>query len=144
MASAALDVLEASDVPDVGIEPLADLSSWFSTSVAPKVASVALVPDQNAGVLSHLASQFLTSFSFKKQGLVEGDDVLSVLARAEYYLNEKNLDSATRELNQLKGTARILLTDWLDAARKRLEVLQALEVTLFWCSIATGSLIASC
>ena len=91
-----------------------------------------------------IASHFLTSFSFKKQGLVEGEDVLSVLARAEYYLNEKNLDSATRELNQLKGTARILLTDWLDAARKRLEVLQALEVTLFWYFIATGSLIASC
>ena len=128
VATAALDVLEASDVPDIGVEPFSDLASWFTTSVAPKVASVALVPDQNAGLLSHLASHFLTSFSFKRQGLVPGDDVLSVLARAEYYLNEKNLDSAARELNQLRGTAKVLLTDWLDAARKRLEVLQALEV----------------
>ena len=128
VASGALDVLEASDVPDVGIEPLADLTTWFTTSVSPKVASVALVPDQNAGLLSHLASHFLTSFSFRKQGLVPGSDVLSVLARAEYYMNEKDLDSAARELNQLKGTAKALLADWLDAARKRLEVLQALEV----------------
>lgn len=128
VVTAALDTLEASDVPDVGVEPLADLASWFTTSVAPRIANVALVPDQNAGLLSHLASHFLSSFSFKRQGFVEGDDVLSVLARAEFYLNEKDLDSAARELNQLKGSAKILLSDWLNAARKRLEVAQALEV----------------
>lgn len=128
IVAAALDTLEASDVPDVGVEPFVDLASWFTTSVAPRVASVALVPDQNAGLLSHLASHFLSSFSFKRQGLVEGDDVLSVLARADYYLVEKDLDSAARELNQLKGTAKVLLSDWLSAARKRLEVAQALEV----------------
>lgn len=123
-----LDTLESSEVPDIGVEPFADLASWFSTSVAPRVSSVALVPDQNAGVLSHLASHLFSSFSFKRQGLVPGSDVLSTLARAEYYMNEKDLDSATRELNQLTGTAKALLGDWLDAARKRLEVLQALEV----------------
>ena len=142
VAAAALDTLEASNVPDVGIEPFADLASWFTTSVAPKVASVALVPDQNAGLLSHLASHFVTSFTFRKSGLVEGDDVLSVLARAEYYLNEKNLDSATRELNQLRGTARVLLADWLDAARKRLEVLQALEVRLHFGCVSQRDLTA--
>ena len=43
-------------------------------------------------------------------------------------MNEKDLDSATRELNQLNGTAKVLLSDWLEAARRRLEVLQALQV----------------
>ncbi|KAI0707230.1 mitochondrial inner membrane protein Mitofilin [Earliella scabrosa] len=128
IVAAALETLESSDVPDVGVEPLADLTTWFSSSVAPRVSSVALVPDQNAGVLSYLASNLFSSFRFQRHGLVEGSDVLSVLARAEYYLNEKDLDSAARELNQLKGPAKVLLTDWLDAARKRLEVLQALQV----------------
>ncbi|TCD63207.1 Formation of crista junctions protein 1 [Steccherinum ochraceum] len=123
-----LDTLESSDVPDIGVEPFADLASWFSSSVAPRVCSVALVPDQNAGVLSHLASHLFSSFSFKRQGLVPGSDVLSTLARAEYYMNEKDLDSAARELNQLTGTAKVLISDWLEAARKRLEVVQALEV----------------
>ena len=95
------------------------------------MSSVALVPDQNAGVLSYLASNLFSTFRFQRHGLVPGSDVLSVLARAEYYLNEKDLDSAARELNQLKGPAKVLLTDWLDAARKRLEVLQALQVLLF-------------
>jgi MICOS complex subunit MIC60 len=130
VVASALETLDATDVPDVGVEPFADLASWFTTSVAPRVSSVALVPDQDAGVLSHLTSHLLSSFRFQRHGLVAGSDVLSVLARAEYYMNEKDLDSAARELNQLNGTAKVLLSDWLDAARRRLEVLQALEVGL--------------
>ncbi|KAI0303671.1 mitochondrial inner membrane protein-domain-containing protein [Multifurca ochricompacta] len=128
VVGSALDALEASVAPDVGVEPLADLASWFTTSVAPAVSRVALVPDDGAGVLAHVASHVLSAFAFRRQGLVPGNDVLSVLARAEYYLNEKDLDSTARELNQLRGAAKALLKDWLEAARQRLEVQQALEV----------------
>ncbi|KAJ6612150.1 mitochondrial inner membrane protein Mitofilin [Mycena sp. CBHHK59/15] len=134
---AALESLEGSDVPDVGVEPFADLATWFASEVAPKVSHVALVPDQNAGLLSHLASRVFAGLRFKRHGLVSGDDVLSVLARAEYYLNEKDLDSAARELNQLKGTAKLLLHDWLEAARRRLEVQQALEVVQAQATLAS-------
>ncbi|KAH9928372.1 mitochondrial inner membrane protein Mitofilin [Fomitopsis serialis] len=137
LVSSVLESLESSDVPDVGVEPFADLATWFTTSVAPAVSSVALVPDQDAGVLSHLASHLVSTFTFRRQGLVPGDDVLSVLARAEYHLNEKDLDSAARELNQLKGPAKVLLSDWLDAARRRLEVLQALEVAQAQATLAS-------
>lgn len=130
VVSVVLDTLEGTDVPDVGVEPFADLATWFTNEVAPKVSQVALVPDENAGVLSYLASRALSNVRFNRHGLVSGDDVLSVLARAEYYLNEKNLDSAARELNQLKGPAKALLHDWLEAARRRLEVQQALDVSL--------------
>ncbi|TDL25695.1 hypothetical protein BD410DRAFT_826324 [Rickenella mellea] len=123
-----LDALDSTDVPDIGIEPLPALSTWFSVGVLPQVTRVALVPEQDAGLLSHVASYLISTVRFQRHGLVEGDDVLSVLARAEHYMNEKDLDSATRELNQLNGTSKILLNDWLAAARQRLEVLQALEV----------------
>ena len=129
---AALESLEESDAPDVGVEPLADLVTWFTTSVVPRVSAVALIPDHSsqagpAGLLSHLASSLMSGLRFRRRGLVEGNDPLSVMARAEYYLNE-DLDSATRELNQLEGPAKVLLHDWLAAARRRLEVRQALEV----------------
>ncbi|KAJ7707360.1 mitochondrial protein [Mycena rosella] len=137
VAAAALESLEGSDVPDVGVEPFADLATWFASEVAPKVSHVALVPDQNAGLLSHLASRAFAGLRFKRHGLVSGDDVLSVLARAEYYLNEKDLDSAARELNQLKGSAKLLLHDWLEAARRRLEVQQALEVVQAQATLAS-------
>ena len=41
----ALDALEAGNVADVEIKPLADLASWFTTSVA-------LVPDEGAGMFA--------------------------------------------------------------------------------------------
>ncbi|TFK74121.1 hypothetical protein BDN72DRAFT_789717 [Pluteus cervinus] len=122
-----LENLDSSDVPDYGVEPFADLATWFTSKVAAEVSNVALVPEENAGVLSYLASRVLSNLRFKRTGLVEGDDVLSMLARAEYYLNEKDLDSAARELNQLKGAPKLLVHDWLEAARRRLEVQQALE-----------------
>jgi len=137
IVAAALESLESSDVPDVGVEPFADLSSWFTSAVAPKVCHVALVPDENAGVLSHIASRIFSGLRFKRHGLVEGDDVLSVLARAEYHLNEKDFDSAARELNQLKGAAKVLLQDWLEAARRRLEVQQTLEVVQAQATLAS-------
>jgi mitofilin len=137
LVQAALDTLEKSDVPDVGVTPLPDLTSWFSNSVTPRVTSVALVPDQNAGLLSHVASSLLSNFRFKRQGLVDGNDVSSRLTRAEYYLSEKDLDAAAREVNQLSGWAKVLCRDWLEAARRRLEVQQALEVRF---SFASGVL----
>jgi mitofilin len=124
----AINSVEKTDAPDVGIEPMADLTTWFITSVAPRVKAVSLVPDYGGGILVHLASSIISSLRFKRSGFVQGDDALSVLARAEWYLNEKDLESATRELNQLQGTAKDLLKDWLAAARRRLEVQQALEV----------------
>jgi len=139
--SVTLEVLEDNDTPDIGVEPFADLASWFATSVAPRVSSVALVPDENAGMLSYVASSLFSSFRFQRRGLVPGDDVLSVLSRAEYYMNEKDLDSATRELNRLHGPAKLLLNDWLEAARRRLEVLQALEVVQAQATLASLLLI---
>jgi MICOS complex subunit MIC60 len=127
----ALDSLENTKIPDIGVEPLGDLVSWFTTSVSPRVEGVALVPDETAGVPSHLASSLISAFRFKRQGPVEGNDVLSVLARAEHFMNEKDLDSAARELNQLRGWPKALLADWLAAARARLEVQQAIEVRLY-------------
>ena len=43
-------------------------------------------------------------------------------------MNEKTLESATRELNLPNGMAQIQLSNGLNAVRRRLEVLQALEV----------------
>ncbi|CAE6427148.1 unnamed protein product [Rhizoctonia solani] len=134
-----LDGLLKSQVPDEGVEPRADLTEWFTTSVAPAIRKAALVPDTSAGVLSHLASSiFSTLRSAPAPSLASsGNDVLSRLARAEYYLGVKDLDSATREVNQLEGWPKRLVNDWLEAARKRLEVEQALDV------VQTGATLAS-
>ena len=130
LVSAMIESIEQSHAATEGIKSFPALSSWFSTTLAPKIQSVSLVPaEHEAGVLSHLASAGLSKVLFRpRAGWVEGDDVGAVLARAEYLLNEKDLDGAARQVNQLQGWAGKLAGDWLREARKRLEVEQALQV----------------
>lgn len=136
--AAAIEALDASGAADTGVESFITLKQWFDNKVGPRVRQVSLVPSpETSGVLSYLVSAALSPILFHKKGLVQGEDVPSVLARAEYYLDRKDLDSATRELNQLKGWPKLLASDWLAASRKRLEVEQALDVVQTEASLAS-------
>ncbi|MCO5586137.1 hypothetical protein L7F22_040077 [Adiantum nelumboides] len=112
---------------DEGVESFSTLYSWFTNKLRPAVQRVALVPDQ-AGIGSHLISATISPLLFAKKGFPEGDDVPAVLARAQWHLERRDLDGAARQLNQLHGWPKILAEDWLDAARRRLEAQQHLEV----------------
>jgi mitofilin len=109
------------------VESLPTLSSWFTDRLSPKIQKASLLP-QNGGFVSYLSSAFLSNFLFTKVGFVQGEDVISTLSRAEWYLNHRDLESAAREVNQLAGWPKILARDWLEAARRHLEVRQALQV----------------
>ena len=75
------------------------------------------------------SSWVLSKVMFRKEGLAAGDDVESVLTRAQTFLEEGDLDNAAREVNGLKGWAKTLSRDWLGEVRKVLEVQQALDVS---------------
>ncbi|KAH7102809.1 mitochondrial inner membrane protein Mitofilin [Auriculariales sp. MPI-PUGE-AT-0066] len=123
----ALQGLSGSDIPDFGVDPLADLATWFSAGVVPDVRRVALVPARG-GVIAHAAGAVLGSATFERKGEVEGEDAFSVLARATHALEREDLDGACRELNQLQGSPRLVASEWLEAARRRLQLQQALDV----------------
>lgn len=131
-----IESIEQSGAAVEGVKSLPSLSGWFSNSLLPKIQSVSLVPaEHEAGVLSHVASALLSKVLFtRKAGFVQGDDVGAVLARAEYYLGQKDLDMAAREINSLQGWAGKLAGDWLREARKRLAVEQALQVRPWVCA----------
>ncbi|CEP17547.1 hypothetical protein [Parasitella parasitica] len=114
------------DVAKQGVNTMSELSSRFA-SVSDEIRQVALVPE-DGGFGSHIISFVMSWLMFKKEGLVKGDDVESVLARTDYYLKRDNLEYATRELNQLSGWPKRLAQDWIQSARRHLEVKQALEV----------------
>ncbi|KAL4941142.1 MICOS complex subunit mic60 [Aspergillus oleicola] len=95
--------------------------------VADEVRKASLLPE-DAGIASHAASVVLSKVMFKKDASAGSDDVESVLVRTETLLEEGNLDDAAREMNSLKGWAKILSKDWLADVRRVLEVKQALEV----------------
>ncbi|KAI8370421.1 glucose-6-phosphate dehydrogenase [Radiomyces spectabilis] len=114
------------EVAEQGVESIKGLATRFET-VATQVRRVALVPE-DGGFGSHILSMIMSKLLFKKQGLVQGDDTEATLARTGYYLKINDLESATRELNQLKGWPKRLARDWIQAARRHLEVKQALEM----------------
>lgn len=109
-----------------GVSTMPQLIDRFRR-VAAEVRKASLLPE-DAGVASHAASWALSQFLFKKKGLTDGDDVESVLTRAETLLEEGDLDGAAREMNGLQGWAKKLSTDWIAEARKVLEVRQAVDV----------------
>ena len=109
-----------------GVPTTAQLIDRFRR-VAAEVRKASLLPE-DAGVASHAASFLLSKFLFKKKGMTVGDDVESVLTRAETLLEEGNLDEAAREMNTLEGWAKTLSWDWLNECRRVLEVRQAMDV----------------
>lgn len=110
-----------------GVDSVPELMDRFEY-VADKVRQASLVPE-NGGVLAHGMSVVLSKLMFKKHGLVPGNDVEAILARTEHYLVENDLEQAVRELNQLKGWGKRLAKDWIVAARRRVEVGQAIDVS---------------
>ncbi|KAK3987076.1 mitochondrial inner membrane protein Mitofilin [Cladorrhinum sp. PSN332] len=109
-----------------GISTSAELIDRFRR-VASEVRKASLLPE-DAGVASHASSYILSKVMFQKKGLAAGDDVESILARTQTFLEEGDLDNAAREMNGLNGWAKTLSRDWLSEVRKVLEVQQALEV----------------
>ncbi|KAF9577293.1 Formation of crista junctions protein 1, partial [Lunasporangiospora selenospora] len=108
-----------------GVDSVPELMDRFEY-VADRVREASLVPE-NGGVFAHGMSYLLSKMMFKKHGLVPGNDVESILARTEYYLLESDLEQAVREMNQLKGWSKRLAKDWIAAARRRVEVGQAID-----------------
>ncbi|GAA5913957.1 Mic60p [Sporobolomyces salmoneus] len=116
-----------SDVASTGVTSFPALAARFSDSVAPQLKKVSLYP-QHGGLLAYLSSYVASHAMFEKDGWADGDDVISTIARAKFWLANKDLDLAAREVNSLKGWPKALASDWLKAARNHLEVKLALEV----------------
>ena len=109
-----------------GIATQADLASRFQ-NLSDELRKIALLPP-DAGVAGHAASWLLSKIMFRQRGYVRGDNVDSRLARIEALLEGGQLEEATREMNSFSEWGRELSRDWLRDARKRLEVIQAIDV----------------
>ncbi|GJN87177.1 hypothetical protein Rhopal_000122-T1 [Rhodotorula paludigena] len=116
-----------SDVASTGIASFPALAARFTSSVAPQLKKVSLLPE-HGGVLAYLTSSVMSHALFEKEGWADGEDVVSTIARVKFWLANKDLDLATREVNSLKGWPKALASDWLKQARSHLEVKQALEI----------------
>ncbi|GEM06918.1 mitochondrial inner membrane protein Mitofilin [Rhodotorula toruloides] len=126
LLSLALSTIPA-DAASTGIASFPALSARFASSVAPQLKKVSLYRE-HGGVFAYLTSCVASHALFEKEGWADGEDVVSTIARVKFWLANKDLDLATREVNSLKGWPKALASDWLQQARKHLEVKQALEI----------------
>ena len=117
------------EAPIRGVVSLDELRGSFE-HLAKRVQRIQLMPE-DGGPISFGISYLLSFLILSKRGLVAGEDTESILSRTRYYLSLQDLDSATRELNQLRGWQRALVKEWLKSARERLECSQVLDASVF-------------
>ena len=104
---------------------------------------VAMIGDNGASPWTHVLSYFQSFFIFdsfdpKKEGElvdVENADTFDLLARADYYLRQGDLELATRLVNQLRGEPRKVVRDWLREARLLLETRQAANLLTAYAAV---------
>ncbi|CEP64171.1 Mic60p LALA0_S10e04038g [Lachancea lanzarotensis] len=82
----------------------------------------------NAGILGHAAAKFFSFFLFQKTGVSPENDIDSILARVGSNLTLSKLDEAVEEVVALKGWPRVLCDEWIQDARRKLEIETLVDV----------------
>jgi len=107
-------------VKKYGVLSHPQLAARFSL-IEPEIRRASLVPP-DAGIAGHLGSLAASQLLAKKEGLPSGDDVESVIARTQTYLQQGDVLRAVAQVNSLQGWPKRIAGDWLDEGRKRSEV----------------------
>lgn len=92
------------------------------------VLRVQLVPPAG-GLIAHLVSAVVSHLLIRRKGPVTGTAPDAVVSRAEFFIQQGNLEDATRELNQLEGVQREAAWEWLEESRAHLEVRACMSQT---------------
>ncbi|KAL6940244.1 hypothetical protein ACO0QE_004141 [Hanseniaspora vineae] len=99
---------------------------WFLISDQLQTAS--LLPE-NAGILGQFSAKIFSKLLFTKSGVVSnGESMEDVIARVGEHLKLSKLDAAVEEVTQLQGWSRVVVDDWLQSARLKLEVQTLIDV----------------
>lgn len=113
------------DAAQHGIATVDDLRQRFAA-----VADAALTAERIGGDDTWYGSAFQrlgNLVSVRRVGDVEGTSVEAILTRAEYRLEEGNLEAALAELNGLSGPPAEAIASWRSTAKARLELEQAIR-----------------
>lgn len=74
------------------------------------------------GVKAGLSRMFQQIITIRPVGLVEGDTPDAILARTQYFLEQKNLTEAREQLQALDGEYALISKAWLEQSALRMEV----------------------
>ena len=115
------------EVEEHGCSSLGGLRSRF-TRVRREARRAGMVPSEMSGMVGHMFGVLCAAVYIQPEGLVPGDDIESVLSRAQFYLDSGDLLRAVRQVECLEGMPLRICQSWLEAARGRLVVSQSLQV----------------
>eukprot|EP00042_Codosiga_hollandica_P049719 m.582602 g.582602 ORF g.582602 m.582602 type:complete len:757 (+) comp57945_c0_seq1:13-2283(+) len=90
---------------------------------------------EDGGLWAHAVSYVAALFTLDQVGFPDGADANSILARADHYVKRNDIEAAAREINQLRGAAKSVASDWLKDVRAHLEVQQTLALLNAYISV---------
>ena len=111
-----------------GVANMDHLKSEFN-SVHQEALVAGYGPSDSTGIFGAMYNKILHKVLIQESGFIEGKSINSTLARAKYYLNSNNIQSALLEVESIDGPASDVLSAWKDSAKNRLFALQ-LSTTL--------------
>jgi len=111
---------------EAGVPTLSQLQSRFDI-VEKASRQAAYVPSATPSIWGHMVARAFAAVTFSERALVPGFDDQSRIARAGYFLEQGELSAAVTELEQLSELPRSTCADFVEVARRRLLVQQALS-----------------
>lgn len=114
------------DVAKLGVETCLNLSQEFS-KLKNDAIGLSYIPN-SSGFLGKLFAKVISKLLIKEKGFVDGDAPDAILARSEYYLEQKRLKEAVEELEKLDGKCAEYLNGFIKKAKQRLIAEQMFEI----------------
>ena len=109
-----------------GIATFSQLRLGFQ-KIAGKVVSGSKIEIDEEDLVSQIFSRLSDSVTWRRTNQLMGTGVEAIVARAEENLMQGDLESATNEVDSLEPKAKLILSDWLQAAKKNIEASKAVS-----------------
>lgn len=113
-------------IPKHGVQG-GDLLRNRFTVVEAAARQASLVP-RNSGIWGHVLAFLTCRIIFRDRRYIEGDDDLSIISRAGYFVEEGDFAASAAELEKLSQIPKELCHDWIEDVHRMIVVQQALKV----------------
>ena len=124
----AKDIIEKKlrDESTKGITKFSEIRLSFQR-IAGKVVSNSKIKIDEEDLVTQIFSRISDSVTWRKTSQLIGTGVEAIVARAEENLIQGDLESAINELESLEPKAKLILGDWLQAAKKHITANKAVS-----------------
>eukprot|EP00596_Hydrurales_sp_CCMP1899_P000767 CAMPEP_0119038206 /NCGR_PEP_ID=MMETSP1177-20130426/6958_1 /TAXON_ID=2985 /ORGANISM="Ochromonas sp, Strain CCMP1899" /LENGTH=549 /DNA_ID=CAMNT_0007000449 /DNA_START=426 /DNA_END=2075 /DNA_ORIENTATION=- len=110
-----------------GALTVSDLKIRFNV-VKNEVRKAAYVPEKAPTILGQLIGSASAYMISAPRGYVKGESVDDVMARTAYLLDHNLIPEALKELDNVTGYPKVLISDWIDLAEARVTVDQSVKI----------------